>query len=76
MTITTRIVPVGSTWGILVPKRLIDRAALSNQVDLRAEAGRTAIGVARRRRAESVAASRTVPERGATFSWTHLHYAI
>ena len=64
MTTTTRIVRIGNSRGIRVPKLLLDRAALPNEVELRAEPGRLVVSAAHRPRAGWAAAARKMRERG------------
>ena len=64
MTTTTRIVRIGNSRGIRVPKLLLDRAALPDEVELRAEPGRLVVSAAHRPRAGWAAAARTMRERG------------
>ena len=51
MTITTRIVRIGNSRGIRVPKLLLDQAALSDEVEIHAEAGRLVVTAAKAPRA-------------------------
>ena len=64
MTTTTRIVRIGNSRGIRVPKLLLDRAALPDEVELRAEPGRLVVSAAHRPRAGWAAAARKMRERG------------
>lgn len=48
MVATTRIVRIGNSRGIRVPKLLLDQADLPDEVELRAEAGRLVVSAARR----------------------------
>jgi len=63
MTATTRIVRIGNSRGIRVPKLLLDQAALPDEVELRAEPGRLVVSAAQRPRAGWAAAARTMRER-------------
>ncbi len=64
MTATTRIVRIGNSRGIRVPKLLLDQAALPDEVELRAEPGRLVVSAAQRPRAGWAAAALTMRERG------------
>jgi antitoxin MazE len=64
MTSKTRIVRIGNSRGIRVPKLLLDRAALPDEVELRAEPGRIVISAAPRPRAGWAVKARTMHERG------------
>ena len=64
MTATTRIVRIGNSRGIRVPKLLLDQAALPDEVELRAEPGRLVVSAAQRPRAGWAAAARMMRERG------------
>jgi antitoxin MazE len=64
MTATTRIVRIGNSRGIRVPKLLLDQADLPDEVELRAEPGRLVVSAAQRPRAGWAAAARTMRERG------------
>jgi antitoxin MazE len=50
MTVTTRIVRIGNSRGIRVPKLLLDQAALSDEVEIQAEPGRLVVSGVRRPR--------------------------
>lgn len=50
MTTKTRIVRIGNSRGIRVPKLLLDHAQLPEDVELRAEPGRLVVRAARGRR--------------------------
>jgi antitoxin MazE len=63
MTVTTRIVRIGNSRGIRVPKLLLDRAALSDEVEIQAEPGRLVVSRIRRPRAGWAIAARTMHER-------------
>jgi antitoxin MazE len=60
MTAKTRIVRIGNSRGIRVPKLLLDQAALPDEVELRAEPGRIVVSAARRPRAGWAAKARTM----------------
>ena len=65
MTTTTRIVRIGNSRGIRVPKRLLEQAQLPEEVELEAEHGRLIIRAARGPRAgwaEAAAAMRAEGE--------------
>ena len=64
MTVTTRIVRIGNSRGIRVPKLLLDQADLPEEVELRAEPGRLVVSAARRAREGWAAAARMMHERG------------
>ena len=51
MTLKTRIVRIGNSRGIRVPKVLLDAARLPEEIELRAEPGRLVVSAARRPRA-------------------------
>ena len=52
MTSKTRIVRIGNSRGIRVPKLLLEQADLPDEVELRAEPGRLVVSAATRPRAE------------------------
>ncbi len=64
MTAATRIVRIGNSRGIRVPKLLLDQADLPDEVELRAEPGRLIVSAASRPRAGWATAARTMRERG------------
>ena len=64
MTIRTRIVRIGNSRGIRVPKLLLDQADLPDEVELRAEPGRLVITAAARPRAGWSAKARSMTARG------------
>lgn len=64
MVATTRIVRIGNSRGIRVPKLLLDQADLPDEVELRAEPGRLVVSAARRVREGWAAAAQTMRERG------------
>ena len=51
MTTKTRIVRIGNSRGIRLPKLLLEQAALPDEVELRAEPGRIVVSAATRPRA-------------------------
>ncbi len=51
MTTTTRIIQIGNSRGIRVPKAVLEQAELPEQVELRAEPGRLVVTAARKPRA-------------------------
>jgi antitoxin MazE len=63
MTARTRIVQIGNSRGVRVPKALLDHAALPDEVELQAERGRLIVRAARGPRAGWAAAARTMRER-------------
>ena len=64
MTTKTRIVQIGNSRGIRVPKLLLDQADLPEEVELRAEPGRLVVRAAARPRAGWAAKARAMHERG------------
>lgn len=64
MTAKTRIVQIGNSRGIRVPKALLDQARLPQDVELVAEPGRLIVQAARRPRAGWADAARTMRDRG------------
>ena len=64
MTTKTRIVRIGNSRGIRVPKILLDRADLPDEVELRAEPGRIVVSAAARPRAGWAAKARSMRQRG------------
>ena len=60
----TRIVPIGNSKGIRVPKVLLEHAQLPDEVELQAERGRLIVRAARGTRAGWAAAARTMHDRG------------
>jgi antitoxin MazE len=64
MTTKTRIVRIGNSRGIRVPKLLLDQAALPDEVELRAEPGRIVVSAASRPRSGWAVKARTMRERG------------
>ena len=63
MTTKTRIVQIGNSRGIRVPKLLLERAQLPDEVELRAEPGRLVVSGVRRPRAGWAAAARSMRSR-------------
>jgi len=64
VTIKTRIVRIGNSRGIRVPKLLLDQADLPDEVELRAEPGRLVVRAAARPRAGWAAKARAIHEDG------------
>jgi antitoxin MazE len=64
MVATTRIVRIGNSRGIRVPKLLLDQADLPDEVELRAEPGRLVVSAAKRPREGWAEAARAMRERG------------
>jgi len=64
MTTKTRIVRIGNSRGIRVPKLLLNHAALPDEVELRAEPGRIVVSAASRARAGWAAKARAMHGRG------------
>ena len=60
----TRIVRIGNSRGIRVPKGLLDQAQLPEEVELQAELGRLVVRAARGPRAGWAAAAKTMHARG------------
>ena len=60
----TRIVRIGNSRGIRVPKGLLDQAQLPEEVELQAEHGRLVVRAARGPRAGWAAAAQTMRARG------------
>ncbi len=63
MPIKTRIVKIGNSRGIRVPKVLLDQAQLPDEVELHAEPGRLVIQATRRARAGWAKAARAMRSR-------------
>ena len=63
MTAKTRIVRIGNSRGIRLPKVLLDQAALPDEVELRAEPGRIVVTAAHRPRAGWAAKARAMRDR-------------
>ena len=64
MTITTRIVRIGNSQGIRVPKPLLDQAQLPEEVELLAEPGRLVVRAATAPRHGWADEARAMRERG------------
>jgi len=64
MATKTRIVPIGNSRGIRVPKALLEQAQLPEEVELHAEPGRLIVLGAKQPRADWAAAARAMRERG------------
>ena len=60
----TRIVRIGNSRGIRVPKLLLDQADLPDEVELRAEPGRLVVSAAKHAREGWATAARAMRERG------------
>ena len=63
MTTKTRIVKIGNSRGIRVPKLLLDQAQLPDEVEVRAEPGRLVVQAMRRPRTGWAKAARAMRER-------------
>ena len=64
MPVTTRIVRIGNSRGIRVPKALLDLADLPEEVELEAEAGRLVVTAVRATRAGWAEAARQMRAAG------------
>ena len=64
MTTKTRIVKIGNSRGIRVPKVLLDQAQLPDEVELHAEPGRIVVQATRRPRAGWAKAAQAMRNRG------------
>ena len=60
----SRIVRIGNSQGIRIPKPLLEQAGLGPEVELHAEAGRIVIAAAKAPRAGWAEAARAMHERG------------
>ena len=60
----TRIVRIGNSRGVRLPKTLLEEAQLADEVELQADPGRIVIRAARPPRAGWEEAARTMRERG------------
>ncbi len=60
----TRIVSIGNSQGVRIPKPLLEQAGLEGEVELHAEEGRIVIAAARRPREGWAEAARAIHERG------------
>ena len=63
MTTKTRIVRIGNSRGIRVPKLLLDQADLPDEVELRAEPGRLVVSAVARPRAGWAKKARSMHQR-------------
>lgn len=63
MTTKTRIVKIGNSRGIRVPKVLLDQAQLPDEVELHAEPGRLVVQATRRPRTGWAKAARAMRDR-------------
>jgi antitoxin MazE len=64
MGITTRIIRIGNSRGIRVPKVLLEQAQLPEEIEVRAERGRLVVKAAYRPRQGWAQAARKMHERG------------
>jgi antitoxin MazE len=64
MVTRTRIIQIGNSRGIRVPKVLLEHAQLPDEVELQAEHGRLIVRAARRARSGWAAAARVMRARG------------
>jgi antitoxin MazE len=64
MATRTRIVQIGNSRGIRIPKALLDQTQLPDEVELHARPGRLVVQAAKRTRAGWAEAARTMHERG------------
>lgn len=64
MATRTRIVQIGNSRGIRIPKALLDQTQLPDEVELHARPGRLVVQAAKRPRAGWAEAARTMHERG------------
>ncbi len=64
MTIKTRIVRIGNSRGIRIPKTLLEEADLPDEVELHAQPGRLVVQAARHPRAGWAAAAKRMRARG------------
>jgi len=62
--VKARIVRIGNSRGVRLPKALIDQADLSEEVEIHAEPGRIVVAAVRRPRAGWAEAARRMRERG------------
>jgi antitoxin MazE len=62
--VKARIVAIGNSQGVRIPKPLLEQAGLAGDVELRAEAGQIVIASARRPRAGWAAAASELHARG------------
>jgi antitoxin MazE len=64
VTTKTRIIRIGNSRGIRIPKTLLDEADLAEEVELHAEPGRLVVQAVRRPRTGWAAAARRMRARG------------
>jgi antitoxin MazE len=64
MATKTRIVKIGNSRGIRIPKTLLDEADLPEEVELHAQPGRLVVQAARRPRSGGAAAAKWMRARG------------
>lgn len=62
--VKARIVPVGNSQGVRIPKPLLEHAGIGGEVELHAETGRIVIAAARRARAGWAEAAAQLRARG------------
>jgi antitoxin MazE len=62
--VKARIVPIGNSQGVRIPKPLLEQAGLAGDVELHAEHGRIVIAMARHARAGWADAAATLHARG------------
>jgi antitoxin MazE len=62
--VKARIVPIGNSQGVRIPKPLLEHAGLGGEVELHAEKGRIVIAAARRPRAGWADAAAQLHARG------------
>ena len=62
--VTSRIIRIGNSRGIRIPKVLLDQAQLPDEIELHAEPGRLVIQGVRRPRTGWAEAARAMVERG------------
>jgi antitoxin MazE len=60
----TRIVRIGNSWGVRIPKPLLERSGLTDEVEIEAQADQLVIRPARRPREGWAEAFRAMAERG------------
>jgi antitoxin MazE len=60
----TRIVPIGNSQGIRIPKPLLEQAGLSGEVEIRAEEGALVVRPVKRPRANWATAFQKMAQRG------------
>ena len=64
MATKTRIVRIGNSWGIRIPKRLLDEAGLRDEVELHAQPGQLVVQGVRLSRSGWGAAAKRMHARG------------